>query len=347
MEKYVSLISSVHCDRLNIRYEKIGADEFAKILGGFERLACENKIVNYRYEEKSSTIEYRHNIYVQTTLSSEGGLYIGWQHNQSKLSENKHYDLKIEFNPSKIFYENSYDDGKLIDSKPRHADLYVYKMLGPILDKKICRIIEFDIATDFKVPIEELISLSRKGRYMDLYKGTRYYGTKHKDLYLKVYDKSRERKEKANEVVGINLTRVEFTIKPNNGNGISYDKLRNYMIDIDKFYSFALYNSEVLTDNTISHILCILHGIRQLKDFHHKNKKKLLSEIEEKLVTISFNKIYSKYWSDIIEPIREWSFSNSEEKNFGLEGFMELMKYNNNEQYQYYITGHSDKKKIK
>lgn len=340
-----NLIESVHCDRLNMRYEKVGSDEFAEILTIVEKLACENKIVNYRYEEKTSSIEYRHNIYIQTTLTSEGAIFIGWQRNNERLRENCHYDLKIELNPSKMFEERIYEEGRLVSSSQRYADLYVYKALGSVLDMKINRVIEFDIAIDLKVAINELISISRKGRFMDLYKGTRYFGTKHKDLYLKIYDKTRERKEKANEVIDGNLTRIEFTIKPNNGGGILFHDLKNYMLDVDKFYSFALYNDTALTDNMKSNILCLLHGLRQFKDFHKDNKKKILKEIDEKLVTISINEITNSYWKQIIEPIREWSFSNGEDKFGGLDGFMELLKYNNNEQYQYFITEHFKDKK--
>lgn len=340
-----SLIDSVHCDRLNMRYEKVGADEFAEILTVIEKLACENKIVNYRYEEKTSSIEYRHNIYIQTTFTSEGAMFIGWQRNNEKMKENCHYDLKLEFNPSKTFEEKTYEDGKLISSDIRQADLYVYKALGRILDMKINRVIEFDMAIDLKVAINELISISRKGRFMDLYKGTRYFGTKHKDLYLKIYDKTRERKEKANEVIDGNLTRIEFTIKPNNGGGILFHDLRQYMLDIDKYYSFALYNDKALTDNMKSNILCLLHGLRQFKDFHKDNKKKILKEIDEKLVTISINEIANHYWNQLLEPIREWSYSNSEEQFDGLDGFMKLIKYNNNEQHQHYINEHFKDKK--
>lgn len=340
-----SLIESVHCDRLNMRYEKVGADEFAEILAAIERLACENKIVNYCYEERTSSIEYRHNIYVQTTLNSEGAVFIGWQHNKEKMRENCHYDLKVEFNPSKTFEEKVYEDGHLVSSNKRQADLYVYKALGRILDMKVNRVIEFDMAIDLRIAINELVSISRKGRFMDLYKGTRYFGTKHKDMYLKIYDKTRERKEKANEVIDGNLTRIEFTIKPNNGGGILFHDLRQYMLDIDNYYSFALYNDNALTDNMKSNILCLLHGLRQFKDFHHKNKKKILEEIDEKLVTISINEIANHYWNQLLEPIREWSFSNSEEQFDGLDGFMKLIRYNNNEQHQHYINEHFKDKK--
>ena len=216
--------------------------------------------------------------------------------------------------------------------------MYVYKALGPILDRKINRIIEFDVAIDLKVDIKTLVSISRKGRFMDLYKGTRYFGTKHKDMYLKIYDKTRERKEKANEVIEGNLTRVEFTIRPNNGGGILFHDLKHYIIEIDKYYSFALYNDNALTDNMKSNILCLLHGIRQFKDFHKDNKKKILKAIDENLVTISVNDIMNKNWLSIIEPIREWSFSSSSDEFDGIDGFMKLIKYNNNEQYEYYLN---------
>lgn len=340
MEKYLHLIESVHCDMLNMRYEKVGSDEFGKILSALEKMACNNEIMDYDYHEEMGSSKYRHNITIYPSTYSEGGIYIGWQHNSEKAKESCHYDMKVEFNPSKVAIERTFEDGVLVETKKIVSDLKVYKMLGPILDMKICRIIEFDIAIDVKVPINELVSLSKKGRYMDLHKGTRYYGTKHKDMYLKVYDKTRERKEKAGQVVGGNLTRIEFTHRPCNGNGVTYHNLKKSLIDFDNFYTFALYNENDLTDNMISNILCILHGLRQFKDFHHKNKKKIIETIEDKMVVLSINKIVGRHWEQFIEPIREWSFSSGRDEYSGLEGFMELLKYNNNEEYEYYLNEH-------
>jgi len=68
-------------------------------------------------------------------------------------------------------------------------------------------LVRYDYAVDIPVDISDVIVVgSRKEK--GLYKGTRYYGQRHKHGYLKVYDKAREQK------LDCSLTRLEYTYNP-------------------------------------------------------------------------------------------------------------------------------------
>lgn len=322
-----SVIDGVCCDMMNLRYEQVLEFEFLAIRREIEKLYANGEIVDYRFTEKTGATDYRHNIYIQPGFSHEGGIYIGWCHNSSKPNQLMSYDLKIELNPSKMNYltDENHKKTEFIN------DIKIYKILGPILDKKVVRIIEFDIAIDLKIKLDDLVSFARQGRSMNLIHGTRYYGVKHKDMFLKVYDKAKERKEKTGLDVGTDLTRLEFTIRPSTGNGLTFSGLQKYLIDIDKYYSFALYPNNITDVSIKSYIHSILSGYLQFKDFNHRQKKKINETLENELVMICVNDIVSKNFNKIMSPIAEWCFDSVRDVN--LDDFMARLKYNQNERY--------------
>ncbi len=70
-------------------------------------------------------------------------------------------------------------------------------------------LIRYDYAIDVPVPLDDVLVInSRKER--GLYRGTRYFGRRHKHGYLKIYDKGEESKESQA------LTRIEYTFERNN-----------------------------------------------------------------------------------------------------------------------------------
>lgn len=361
-------LKNIHIDMINNRAEKVFDFEFAKILEGLEQLACQNKIVDYLYYEDMASHKYRHNINIKTTTEAhgEGSIYIGWQHNSAKTNESKCYDLKVEVNPSKtvidkityqdIFmacpkkYRDSIDKINLTDpydvlyEVERPADYHVYHLLGSIIGAKVWRVIEFDIAMDFNCYIDEVICLPRQGRSMNLIQGTRYYGTQHKDMFLKIYDKAKERKEKANKDIGAVLTRLEFTIRPHNGNGILYRDLTSYILDFNKYYSIAIYDESKCTDAVKGWLICFAHGLMQFKDLHQKNRKKLVTYVEENLVTLDISSLWLKNFENAIIPIREWCFYSAndrkpfiDENGDFVDDFMKRLVYQNNVQWEQYV----------
>lgn len=343
MEKMeYSYVSNVCCDMLNIRYEKVFEFEFLAIVRSVEKLYNDNLIADYKFYEQYGASDYRHNLRIQTGLSSEGAIFIGWHHNSAKPNEQMLYDMKVELNPSKQNYLTDHSDGY---SKTEFInDIEIYKIIAPILDKKVCRVIEFDIAIDLPYKMAHVLSIPLKGRNMNLVQGTRYYGQKHKDMYLKIYDKAKERKEKTGIDVGTDLTRLEFSIRPANGNGLTFTALERYLIDLDKYYLIALY-TDVLSDiNVRSHIYSILSGYLQFSEFNHRQKKKIVETIENELTKLSINQIISNNWINILTPISEWCFESVDDKT--LEDFMERFKYNQCEQYEHYVTIQKDKQVI-
>ncbi len=365
----MEILKSIHIDMINSRAEKVFDFEFSKILDGLEKLACQNNIVDYLYYEDTASHKYRHNINIKTTTEgSEGAIYIGWQHNSAKTNDSKAYDLKIEVNPSKTFvdkityhdlfmacpkkYRDSIDKIKNVTDPyevfyeaERPADYYVYHLLGQIIGAKVWRVIEFDVAFDVECPINQIICLPRQGRSMNLIHGTRYYGTHHKDMYLKIYDKAKERKEKANKDIGGVLTRLEFTIRPNNGNGILYRDLSSYIIDFNKYYSIAVLNESKLKDDVKGWVLCCTHGLMQFKDLNQRNRKKTIECIENNLLTFDFNALLSSKFDSVMSPIREWCYYSAndrkpfvDENGDFIDDFMKRLVYQNNCQWERYVT---------
>jgi hypothetical protein len=74
-----------------------------------------------------------------------------------------------------------------------------------------------DVAFDIPVPINDLFTMSTKGRKLRLYKGTRYYNGKHQrqeDGYCRVYDKKRQLLETGRRKIQGEQTRMEIVYAP-------------------------------------------------------------------------------------------------------------------------------------
>lgn len=74
-----------------------------------------------------------------------------------------------------------------------------------------------DVAFDIPVPINDLFTMSTKGRKLRPFKGTRYYNGKHQrreDGYCRVYDKKRELSERKRQDIIGERTRMEIVYAP-------------------------------------------------------------------------------------------------------------------------------------
>mgnify|MGYP001249955370 CR=1 FL=1 len=74
-----------------------------------------------------------------------------------------------------------------------------------------------DVAFDIPVPINDLFTMSTKGRKLRLFKGTRYYNGKHQrqeDGYCRVYDKKRQLLETGRQKIRGERTRMEIVYAP-------------------------------------------------------------------------------------------------------------------------------------
>lgn len=74
-----------------------------------------------------------------------------------------------------------------------------------------------DVAYDIPAPIEDMFTMSKMGRKLGLFKGTRYYNGKHQrqeDGYCRVYDKKRELLETEKQEIKGERTRIEIVYVP-------------------------------------------------------------------------------------------------------------------------------------
>ncbi|MDQ0114028.1 hypothetical protein [Paenibacillus harenae] len=74
-----------------------------------------------------------------------------------------------------------------------------------------------DVAFDIPVPINDLFTMSKKGRKLRLFKGTRYYNGKHQrqeDGHCRVYDKKRQLMENGRQGIKGEQTRIEIVYAP-------------------------------------------------------------------------------------------------------------------------------------
>lgn len=78
-------------------------------------------------------------------------------------------------------------------------------------------LVRCDVAFDIPVPINDLFTMSTKGRKLRLFKGTRYYNGKHQrqeNGYCRVYDKKRQLLETGRQKIRGERTRMEIVYAP-------------------------------------------------------------------------------------------------------------------------------------
>lgn len=155
-------------------------------------------LLENQYWEKLNTPYCSKYQYYNNHIHLCDGIYImiGKYDNYSDLSQTHSIFpiLKLEINPNKHF------------EKPIFKELLKF-LLENCGD---CSLKRYDFCIDIKCKLTDIeVFGSRKER--GLYKGTRYYGQRNKDGYLKIYDKQKEQGlEKP-------LTRIEYTFVNDKG----------------------------------------------------------------------------------------------------------------------------------
>lgn len=143
---------------------------------------------------------YAHQIHL------DKGFYVQLGHWQMFRDDKKEFLIfplmKIEINPNK--YANTPIFEKLMNLVSEYA-----------IDYHIDKI---DYAIDVKT-IPDNVNVYGTKKEKGLYKGTRYYGQRHKNGYLKIYDK---RKESGLEY---DCTRIEYTFEYKKRNEINFDAI--------------------------------------------------------------------------------------------------------------------------
>lgn len=288
-------IENVAVDRINLRIEKVTSRQWQQIIDGLFYLVRDDKIVNYKVSEKFGVADYRHSINIDVANDRQGAIYLGFKNNSAKLNVNCTYDMKIEFNPS----------------KSTEMTTNVHQLLNGIIGDNTVRLIEFDIAIDVPYKLNDVFSFNARRQYSNV-NGTRYYGKMHKDGYLKIYDKAKERKEVANVDIGKDLTRIEFTVKPNDGGGISHLNLLDYTVSYDKVYKIGLLNS---IKNTLTKcvVLALLSPDNSIK-YKHLSKSEqaqVSSDLKEVKRLIQLDRVINDNMKDLVESFEKWFFNSA------------------------------------
>lgn len=168
---------------LHINYRKF-ADKVLKLFGGF---------VGFDVDKQSSLDNYanfKYQFYVDMIWYDGITVYLGKYSNYDKVSKtwDKLDCLRIKVNPNK--HLGSLALTGLLDLIREYAS-----------DGQLVR---YDYAVDVHCKIDDVLVVGSR-KEQGLYKGTRYYGQRHKHGYCKIYDKAKEQ--------GLlePLTRIEYT----------------------------------------------------------------------------------------------------------------------------------------
>lgn len=297
-------VKEVAIDRINLRVDKVTSQEWQQIIDGLFYLVRDEKVFDYIIPPEQLGIgDYRHNIHIDVSDDRQGSIYLGFQNNSSRLKANGVYDMKIEFNPN----------------KSTEGTQEVFKLLSGILKGKAVRLIECDIAIDIPYKIQDVYTVNVSGRKCVMYDTTRYFGKRHTDGYLKVYDKAKERREVANMDIGCDLTRIEFTCRPNARDGLGYQKLLKHKVQYDKLYQVGVV--EEIDDFAVKCMVLAITSKENVISYKNVPKayrsilKKALSETADKM---NVDVVINSKWKELMESIKQWFFDSAEKNELEL-----------------------------
>lgn len=294
------LIENIAVDRVNFRIEKVSIKQFEQLDMRLQHLRHDSKLVlldkrldkeqglfHIRTQEKLGNADYRYNIYVSEHETSDGSVFIGYKHNSAKASEC--YDMKIEFNPN----------------KSNDVQGYVLKALKSIVKANVVRLVECDIAIDIPYKPSDVYVVNKSGKLPSSYDTTRYFGQKHTDGYMKLYDKLKEQKALASSKGSLDLARIEFTLKPNGSDGLIYQKLLKHKVNLNNSYDIGLLHE--ITDISKKCVaLALKNGHIKRSEVPRSLKDELDRTLNKTTNKMNIDVIINSRWSDLMESISEW-----------------------------------------
>ena len=286
-------------DKLVTTVHFITKDEFKRFNDELIEVfhVLEDSRIGYYYEMTigKSIKDYHYNVHWG---KGEGAIYCGYKHN-TKEEHAEYYDMKIEFNPQKVVWT---DDG----AEEQHAYFFDIYRKHFKSNKKTFKM--FDLALDVPLPKNSILVKSMTGKEEDRYKGTRYWGTRSRNGYLKVYDKKKERKVAGVSVNHQDFTRIEYTYV--NQEGLEYSELKTFDIDLSSKFLISLMNDiegKECTAEVQSYIFAIKEGFMREKDFTRTNRKKIEAYMRASQ-PLNLNEIYKNSRNDIIELIEKFFY---------------------------------------
>lgn len=319
------LIENVAIDRLNLRIEKVTFKEFEELELQLRLLKRENKTKFLEYEdtknniknlyafkdeedglfsirlsEKLSLSEYRYQINLSEHDTTDGAVFIGYKHNSVKASE--YYDMKIEFNPN----------------KSNKAQRYLLQALNRVVGNKVVKLVSCDVAIDIPYKTDDVYIVNKTGKTPSSCDTTRYFGKKNTNGYLKLYDKLKEQKVSVSPEGSEQLTRVEFTLKFDDG--IPFAKLLKYKTDFDKMYTIGLLHD--IEDVAVKCIArCLTRGEVKRSELPRYAKDIITKTLNKTTNKMKLNTIINSRWKDLMESISEWfMWSSTYSQNYALFG---------------------------
>ena len=294
------LVENVVIDNVNLRIDKVTFTEYERFIQhmNYYRYGSNNNSLVVINEDEvlfqevftenigSRESRYVHR-FVNKDYSTDGNVFIGYRSNSAKPSDT--YSLKIEFNPN----------------KPTTQQEALLKAMHSVFDEKVIRLIELDLAIDVPYPIGDIYSCNTKGKYMSTKHTTRYYGEKHTDKYLKMYDKLKEQNISVSAKGSPHLTRIEFTLRPKGKDGLTYQQLKRHKYDLDSNYRIGL-----LSDITDFNLKCICmaftNNLIKFSDIPRYEKDKVKKHLNANENKLYLNRIMDTYWDALIEDLSKW-----------------------------------------
>lgn len=251
-------------DRLVAVYKKITPYAFAKFVGELDYLEKNGLIEKVRHWKGKGISEYHHNFKVGNV--EEGSVIIQYKHN-TQAEGQSNYDLRIEFNPSKI------------DEQKRNLfDLIQVRFGMGEYGRTVINVTMMELALDVEVDPRAIMVLPKQGREENRIQGNKYYGMRGRHGRLKVYDKKREREEKGIKVDAEKLTRIEFTWRGE----VKLENLETVKLGADKLYEIKVWRNEKVEKAEIrAYILAIATGNIQLKEFTRTNQRHIKEALKD------------------------------------------------------------------
>lgn len=308
-------VENVAIDRINLRIEKVKIKEFEELVMALKFYAKgdklkalsdlkedEDDLFHIRELEKLGGTDYRYNLYLSEGRTSDGAVYVGYKHNSARLGDT--YDLKVELNPSKC----------------NKAQESLLKALHHKLSDKVVRLVEFDVAIDIQHRTSNVYIINKSGKLPSSYDTTRYFGQKHTNGYLKLYDKLKEQKLSVSPQGSLYLTRVEFTLRPNDNTGLIYKDLEKYKFNLDKCYDIGLLDG--ITDITVKCMaLALTHGHIKRSELPRKQKDEIKNELDKINNKLMIDKLLNDKWESLLNSVGDWfGLSRNYTKNYALFG---------------------------
>lgn len=274
-------------DNLIIEYPAVTHDKWKRINQLLDYLEMNGLVVKVHRMIGKGASEYHY----QVLIGEQGGgrISLQWKHNSAR-EDKPYYSARLEVNPQKI-------------NKQHEQALHMIQ--SEIGSLEMCLLRGMDIAWDIPVMKENVIVIPKTGREENRVKGTRYYGYRGKDGYLKIYDKKKELEEVQGCKVDLeHLTRIEYHYK--NDIGIPLSELDNKLdIQPSKFYDVVLIGgigSQVKAEIKAC-IMCYINGWTQLKDYTRTTRQHIKEALEASR-RLKMNETIKDYKQELITVIK-------------------------------------------